>query len=189
MDAKWKCSMCDTYNQATDTVCFVCGTPKSSSGSGGYTGTDIRTTIPGTEAAAGFFKKVKQKMMDFFKIDTETVTTGPVDIRTSEDSSRGAYVEAGPRETPVRAPVLPAPTTVSTAVPATSVRRESAEAAEPWPEHRIRFCPEKFAAMRCTEIVRSEMGGVHGYEMHMTDGSKRFINLNNLKMLGLAENA
>lgn len=189
MDEKWKCSICDTYNQAADAVCFVCGAPKTGSGGGEHTGADIRTRIPGTEAAGGFFKKMKQKMMDLFKMDAEPGTTGPVDIRTSEDSSPGAYVEAVPRETPVRAPVLPTPTTVPPAAPAAPVRRESAEAEEPWPEHRIRFCPERFAAMRCTKIVRSEMSGVHGYEMHMTDGGKRFINLNNLKMLGLAENA
>lgn len=199
MSSKWKCTNCDSINHTAEGEpkrCFVCGALNEER--------SAESVVFSRPAAADTEPSLLERIKRWLGLSAPEAIHSeapPSDwkIRSSPEDEDEAYLTAEPvysgREAihaAPTAPELPVRPHVS-AVPeaAYSVELDPAPAgaiSEPWPEHRIRFRMDKLGAIGCTGVARDELNGTRGYRLTLAGGATRYMTVNNMKMMGYAEN-
>jgi len=206
MEHKWVCSKCGSVNRTADgaeMVCFICGAPgtvKPAPTPAPVRKPPVRekkTERPAEAEDTGsglmdIIRRMKKRLFEM-RVSEGAADEGAADwtVRRSPPSSREAYVEAVPAKTETAK--APERGSVPTHTRRDETRREfSASApvsveAETWPEHRIRLCMDKLCASGCIQVEKQEINGTRGYRLKYEGGNERFLNVNNMKMMGYAQ--
>ena len=171
----WLCSNCSTSNEEKNTCCDVCGCDRPTEE---YVPERVPEVVEG-QVVFSDFAVIKESVKGFF-VSAAKISRKVVEkiksLSSKLPSRERREKKRAPRESRER--IKPPKRE--------KVFRRKKDLTKPWPEHSIRFDADTIRSKGFVRWERAEMKSVKGYTFYTEDGTSRFIMVDMLLVLGMA---